>query len=608
MEENLFHNIMLVISLKLFRSRPFSCLLRNTSNYRFEIKTILQWFYKRIGDAKMGAKASNMQQSSSNGTDADNYVESVVCHENDINENEMKVFDIGDEGKVLIVKQKGEINAMGTACTHYGAPLVSGALGDGRVRCPWHGACFNIKTGDIEDFPGFDAIPCYKVTITPKGEVKVRAKLSELKSKKRIKDIGMDTRTDQTVAVIIGGGPSGATCAETLRSEGFKGRVIMVCKEKYLPYDRVKVSKISSIAAIEKLEVRTDEYYRNANIEVIKGNGATKVDAAKKIVHLEDGKQLNFDKLFIATGVTPRIPDIPGVNLKNIFTVRDYEDSVNILNALGTEKDKHVVVLGLSYIGLESASSCNEKSKSMTVVGKDKTPLGILFGHEIGRSLQKFYEDRGVKFEFETVISKCNGENGYIKSVELTNGKVLPADMLIMGIGSVLNTGFLKDSGLAIEPNGAVTVDNRLETNIKDIYAGGDMASAPVFAAGNKNIAISHIGLAQYHGRIAAFNMANKETFLKSVPFFWTVLFGKSIRYAGCGKAASTQIVGDIEELKFVIYFFDENDKVIAVGSCMRDPVVAQYAEFVTQGKTLYKKDLTEDPFAWTKEITNFEQ
>lgn len=85
----------------------------------------------------------------------------------------MKVFDIGDEGKVLIVKQKGEINAMGTACTHYGAPLVSGALGDGRVRCPWHGACFNIKTGDIEDFPGFDAIPCYKVTITPKGEVKV---------------------------------------------------------------------------------------------------------------------------------------------------------------------------------------------------------------------------------------------------------------------------------------------------------------------------------------------------------------------------------------------------------------------------------------------------
>lgn len=92
---------------------------------------------------------------------------------NDINENEMKVFDIGEDGKVLVVKQKGEINALGTKCTHYGAPLSQGALGDGRIRCQWHGACFNLKTGDIEDFPGFDSLPCYQVTITKKGEVKV---------------------------------------------------------------------------------------------------------------------------------------------------------------------------------------------------------------------------------------------------------------------------------------------------------------------------------------------------------------------------------------------------------------------------------------------------
>lgn len=102
-----------------------------------------------------------------------NYVEAVVCNEKDLKDNEMKVFDIGEDGKVLLVKQKGEFNAIGTKCTHYGAPLVNGALGDGRVRCPWHGACFNIKTGDIEDFPGFDSLPCYQVTVTEKGEVKV---------------------------------------------------------------------------------------------------------------------------------------------------------------------------------------------------------------------------------------------------------------------------------------------------------------------------------------------------------------------------------------------------------------------------------------------------
>lgn len=101
------------------------------------------------------------------------YVESVVCQVNDLKENEMKVFELGEEGKVLVVKQKGEFSAVGTKCTHYGAPLVSGALGDGRIRCPWHGACFSLKTGDIEDFPGFDSLPCYQVTVSEKGEVKV---------------------------------------------------------------------------------------------------------------------------------------------------------------------------------------------------------------------------------------------------------------------------------------------------------------------------------------------------------------------------------------------------------------------------------------------------
>lgn len=114
-----------------------------------------------------------------------NYVESVVCHENDLKENEMKVYDIADEGRVLVIKQKGEFSAVGTQCTHYGAPLAGGALGDGRVRCPWHGACFDIKTGDIEDFPGFDSLPCYQVTVTEKGEVKVGCSLHYIVTKVR---------------------------------------------------------------------------------------------------------------------------------------------------------------------------------------------------------------------------------------------------------------------------------------------------------------------------------------------------------------------------------------------------------------------------------------
>lgn len=401
----------------------------------------------------------------------------------------------------------------------------------------------------------------------------------------------------------MGGGPSGATCAETLRAEGYSGRVILVCKENYLPYDRIKVSKIGTATDIEKLQARSIDYYKDANIEIIKGVEATKVEPKENTVHLSDGSKLKYNALYLATGSKPRVPDIPGINLKNVFTVRNFDDSMNILTALGENKDLDVVVLGLSFIGLEAASSCNEKAKSMTVIGNDTAPLGRIFGNEIGQSLQKLFESKGVKFQFQTTIAKCNGENGVIKSVELTNGTTLPADMLILGVGTTFYTEFLRDSGIAMEPNGAVDVNENLETNIKNIYAGGDIAKAPVFAAGNAKRSIGHVGLSQYHGRIAALNIMNKNTRLRTVPYFWTMVFGKSIRYAGTGVAASTLIDGDVDELKFVIFFFDDSDKVIGVASCMRDPVVSQFAEYVHQGKSLFKKDLNNDRFAWTKNI-----
>lgn len=403
--------------------------------------------------------------------------------------------------------------------------------------------------------------------------------------------------------MIVGGGPSGATCAETLRAEGYSGRIILVCKENYLPYDRIKVSKIGTVTDIETLQARSNDYYKDANIEILRGVEATKVEPKENTVHLSNGSKLKYTSLYLATGSKPRVPNISNINLKNVFTVRNFDDSVNILKTLGDNKDKDVVVLGLSFIGLEAAASCNEKAKSITVVGKDTAPLGRIFGKEIGQSLQKLFEDKGVKFQFQTSIAKCNSENGVITSVELENGTTLPADMLILGVGTTFYTDFLRDSGIAMESNGAVDVNENLETNVRNIYAGGDIAKAPVFAAGNVKSSIGHVGLSQYHGRIAALNIMNKNTPLRTVPYFWTMLFGKSIRYAGTGTTTNTLIDGDVNELKFVIFFFDASDKVIGVASCMRDPVVSQFAEYVHQGKSLYKKDLNNDCFAWTKNI-----
>lgn len=138
-------------------------------------------------------------------SDINDYVEGVVCEETDLNDNEMKAFNLADAGKVLIVRQHGQWSAVGTKCTHYGAPMENGALGNGRVRCPWHGACFNLSNGDIEDFPGMDSLPCYQVKVE-EGKVKVRARRHDLETNKRVKEMAKRDETNQQTFVIIGGG------------------------------------------------------------------------------------------------------------------------------------------------------------------------------------------------------------------------------------------------------------------------------------------------------------------------------------------------------------------------------------------------------------------
>lgn len=531
-------------------------------------------------------------------TDAkDGFIEGIVCNENDIAENEMKNFDLG-ESKILLVKQKGKITAIGAKCSHYGAPLNTGALGDGRIRCPWHGACFNIATGDIEDFPGQDSLPCYQVTITD-GQVKVRAKMSELKDNKRTKFMTKKKSHDERTFVIVGGGPSGGICAETIRQNGFTGRVLIVGKENALPYDRPKLSKVMDIA-VEKLYNRPQTFYDDNDIETMLGVSATELNTNSKELTLNNGFKVKYDKIYIATGSTPRKLEIPGSNLMNIFTLRNFDDSHTINSKLTPES--HVVVLGVSFIGLEAAAFCVKKAAKVTVIGRDNVPLKPVFGEAVGQRIMEFFQEQKIEFVMNSGIKTCNG-NEKLESVELTDGTNLKADILIMGVGSTLNTEFLKSSGLMINKNGSIDTSMHLETSISDVYVGGDIANAPVFSSDNKLSTIGHYSHAQYHGKIAGMNMTGNVTKLKNVPFFWTMLFGKSFRYCGHGSANDVHIDGNLEELKFVAFYFDNDGKVIAMSSIQRDPVVAQFAEFLSQGKTLNKTQVLEDPYAWIKQL-----
>lgn len=514
----------------------------------------------------------------------------------------MKQFELEEDSKVLLIKQNGVFSAIGTKCSHYGALLSTGALSEGRIRCPWHGACFNIHTGDIEDFPGQDSIPCYKVKVE-QGKVRVRAKRSDLQANKRLKDmVRRDPKNDVTF-VVIGGGPSGGICVETLRQEGFTGRIVLVCKENCLPYDRIKVSKAMEFQ-IQKAEFRSASFYEEYGIEVMQNVEATKVNSEEKTVTLSNGYIIKYDKLYIATGSKAKKIRIPGADLKNVVTMRNHADSAHVYSQLSPEK--HVVCLGLSFISLEAAAYCVKKVAKVTVVGRDTIPLRHSFGPEVGQRIMDMFEKEGVEFKMQNGIKRCIDNEGTLTAVELNDGTILQCDVCIMGTGSSLFTEFLNDSGLAINKDGSIDTNVFLQTNNNDIYVGGDIANAPVFSIANNLATIGHYPLAQYHGHIAAKNLVHgNQTALKAVPYFWTVLFGKSFRYSGYGVPHETRIIGSLDDLKYVAIYLNEEGNVIGMSSCQRDPIVSQFAELQAQGKSIHKLDLesSNDPFTWTKSI-----
>lgn len=551
--------------------------------------------------SKRGANSSQDEPAATGVPEKNDYIEGVVCKQQDINENEMKLLPLGDDGgKILLVKQRGELHAIGTKCTHYGALLHTGALGEGRVRCPWHGACFNIKTGDIEDYPGLDSLPCYKVRVDEAGLVHVKAKCKDLDINKRMKDMSARDPENVKTVVIVGGGPAGATCAESLRQEGFTGRIVMVCKEDVVPYDRIKVSKILDFD-VQKAALRPPSFYNDHNIETKLGVQATGLDTAKNLVQLSNNETLIYDYLFTCTGSKPRMSNLPGSNLKNIFVMRNYTDAHAVHSQLSL--DKHVIVLGLGFIGMEAAAYCIDKCASITVIGRDTVPLKAIFGADIGDRIKKEHEAKGVKFIFQNNIKQFiskEEEEDVLAKVELTDGQILPADIAIIGIGSTFYTDWLKSSSVQMRNDGAILVNKHLRTNVENIYAGGDIAHAPIYGSDDTLATIGHYSLAHYHGKVAALNICGKETPLKAVPFFWTNLMGRNYRYAGHGKPTSIKIYGSLGNLEFFAYYL-RNGKVIAMSSVNADPVVSNFANILYEGRILTEEEINADPLGWMR-------
>uniref|UniRef100_H2Z8R5 Rieske domain-containing protein n=1 Tax=Ciona savignyi TaxID=51511 RepID=H2Z8R5_CIOSA len=538
---------------------------------------------------------SKMGQSSTK----DEIIEAYACKVDDMKDGEMREISVGD-GKALLVRHQGEYSAIGHKCTHYGAPLVKGALRDGRVRCPWHGACFNVKTGDIEDFPGLDCVPKHDIVIQDGDKVVIKACKSALATHKRYKPM-VQQKEDGLHVVIIGGGPASVTCAETLRQKSFMGKITILSADRCLPYDRTKLSKAMDVKP-DAIFLRPQEFYDAVNIKIINNMRATDVNTESQVVTCEAGESFKFDKLMIATGNCgrPRTLPIPGWDLKNVFVLRTPDDA----NAIAKmAKDKKVVICGASFIGMEVAASLVSKAASVSVCEFFSVPFERVLGREVGLFLQKLHESKGVKFFMNASMVELKGEEGAVSKAVLKDGSELEADLVIAGVGMIPATEFLKDNGMSISSHGFLNVDKHMRVLkssdagevFENIFAAGDIAMFPQKLRDWQPSNIQHWQMAHYHGRVAATNMvvaSDQLQNVESVPFFWTQQYGKSLRYTGYGVGYDDIIVkGEISEGKFCAYYTCQ-DTVVAVATMNSDPVAADYAQRILSGNCVTKSSI----------------
>ncbi|KAM6911562.1 apoptosis-inducing factor 3-like [Lycodopsis pacificus] len=546
-----------------------------------------------------GTKPPREEHPDSDSEDTSEELTEVVCLESDLQDGQMMEVEVGHHS-VLLTHSEGKYSAIGNQCTHYGAPLSKGVISGNTVRCPWHGACFNVHTGDLEEFPGMDCLPCHKVKIQ-NCKVYVSINKKTLKQEKRVKSMGAAVAGVTHTVLLLGGGAASLICAETLRQENFGGRIIMVTRDDLLPYDKTRLSKVMNVEN-DSILLRRMEFFHQHDIEVWLRKEAVSVDTDMKTVAFDDGSVQSYDQLLISTGCSHGLSfrskglDVPGMKLENVRMLETPEDARQIHTAcLGS----NVVLVGTSFVGMEVASYCIDKASSVTVIGSSELPYQNTLGREIGKVTLAMLSENNVKFYMNDNVTEIKGVDGKVKQVVLKSGKVIPADVLIVGIGIKPNSEFLRGSKILTDSKNFVTVDKYMRTNISSVYCGGDLATFPLAMAKNRLVNIGHWQLAQAHGRIAALNMLDKSSALSSVPFYWTILLGETIRYTGYGEGYTDIVLkGAFEDRKFLALYI-KNDEVIAAASLNYDPAASAVAERFVAGKVITKKEAESDDLSW---------
>jgi len=462
---------------------------------------------------------------------------------------------VGDD-EVLVVRQGDEVLAIGAHCTHYHGPLGEGLIVDGTVRCPWHHACFDLRTGEALRAPALSPVACWKVEQRD-GKIFVRDKLEQPQAKRRT----ISAKAPDKI-VIVGGGAAGFAAAERLRRERYQGSIVMLSNDSAAPVDRPNLSKdyLAGTAPEEWVPMRDDGFYAENKIDLrLKANVAG-IDVRGRTVALADGKTVAYDRLLLATGAEPvRLP-IPG-DTGQVLTLRSLADCRAIIER--AKGAKRAAVVGASFIGLEVAASLRTRGIEVHVVAPEERPMEKILGREMGDFVRRLHEEQGVIFHLQNTVSGIDG-----RKVTLKDGKTLEADLVVAGVGVRPRTSLAEAAGLKIDKG--VAVNPYLETSQSGIFAAGDIARWPDAATG-ENIRVEHWVVALRQGQAAALNMLGAGEKFTDVPFFWSQHYDVPINYVGhAEKWDKIEIEGDIAA-KDCLLRFRQGGRVMAVASIFRD-------------------------------------
>jgi apoptosis-inducing factor 3 len=458
---------------------------------------------------------------------------------------------------ILLARQGPDWFAIGGVCSHYSGPLPEGLLVGDTVRCPWHHACFSLRTGEALRPPALNDVSCWRVE--QRGDrVYVAGKAPTPARPARKGSGGPDT------VVIIGAGAAGESAAETLRRDGYEGRLTLYDSDPDAPYDRPNLSKdyLAGTATEDWIPLHPPEFYGERGIDIVRNRRVLALEPSARRIRLDDGSTQEYAALLLAMGATPvRLPAEMERANPAVYYLRSFADSKAIIGA--AERAKRAVILGASFIGLEVAASLRNRKLEVHVVAPDALPLERVMGPELGGFIRRLHEEHGVVFHLSQKAREIAGG-----LVILESGERIQADFVVAGIGVRPNVELAERAGLTVDRG--VLVDEHLQTSAPGVYAAGDIARWPDPHTAER-IRVEHWVVAQRQGQAAARSILGEGEPFSAVPFFWSQHYDVPINYVGHAERWDrVEVDGNIEARDCAVRFIRDN-KALAVATIYRD-------------------------------------